>query len=100
MLAIQSTHGLQVPLSDESGILLVDEKYVQFVVGLANSKLELNGEKIKKLEKCCETAKLWPSISTSDEVVKDDDKEVTEAEVVSTHENTKEDEYREEIVDN
>ena len=23
-------------------------------------KLELNGEKIKKLEKCCEVAKFWP----------------------------------------
>ena len=99
MLAIQSTHGLQVPLSDESGILLVDEKYVQFVVGLANSKLELNGEKIKKLEKCCETAKLWPSSSIiSDEVVSSDEKEVTK--VVSKLENTKEDEYREEIVEN
>jgi tRNA wybutosine-synthesizing protein 3 len=101
VLAIRSTHGLQVPLSDESGILLVDEKYVQFVVGLANSKLELNGEKIKKLEKCCETAKLWPSSSSiSDDVVKDssDEKEVTK--VVSKLENTKEDEHRDEIVEN
>ena len=49
-----------MPLSDDKGILLVDEKYVQFVVSLANSKLELNGEKIKKLEKCCEVAKFWP----------------------------------------
>ena len=59
VLAIRSTHGLQVPLSDESGTLLVDEKYVQFVVDLANSKLDCNSEKIKKLEKSCITSKLW-----------------------------------------
>ena len=27
---------------------------------LTRYKLELNGEKIKKLEKSCEVAKLWP----------------------------------------
>ena len=59
VLAIRSTHGLQVPLSDESGTLLVDEKYVQFVVDLANSKLDCNSEKIKKLEKSCIASKLW-----------------------------------------
>ena len=50
-----------MPLSDESGTLLVDEKYVQFVVGLANSKLECNSEKIKKLEKSCVASNLWPN---------------------------------------
>lgn len=59
VLAIRSTHGLQVPLSDESGSLLVDQNYVNFVTNLANSKLELNGEKIRKLEKNCESV-LWP----------------------------------------
>jgi len=31
------------------------------VVGLANSKLELNSEKIKKLEKSCVASNLWPN---------------------------------------
>lgn len=64
VLAIRSTHGLQVPLSDETGRLLVDETYVQFVLNLANSKLELNGEKIRKLEKNCEP--LWPKESNAE----------------------------------
>lgn len=58
VLAIRSTHGLEVPLSDENGTLLVDKTYVAFVIGLANSKLNLNTEKIRKLEKNCEAA-LW-----------------------------------------
>jgi len=70
VLAIRSTHGLQVPLSDEKGMLLVDEKYVNFVINLANSKLELNGDKIKKLEKCCEAAKLWSSDDEGEEISK------------------------------
>jgi tRNA wybutosine-synthesizing protein 3 len=59
VLAIRSTHGLEVPLSDEDGTLLVDRRYVSFVTGLANTKLALNGEKIKKLEKNCANL-LWP----------------------------------------
>ncbi len=54
VLAVRSTHGLQVPLSDETGSLLVDENYVSFVIKLANSKLDLNTEKIRKLERTCE----------------------------------------------
>jgi len=96
VLAIRSTHGLQVPLSDDKGILLVDEKYVQFVVSLANSKLELNGEKIKKLEKCCEVAKFWPPSGDNE----NDASEVPK--VVSGEEEClkKKDEQRQEIVEN
>jgi len=73
VLAIRSTHGLQVPLSDESGTLLVDEKYVQFVVDLANSKLDCNSEKIKKLEKSCIASKLWPNENEENSEVVDVD---------------------------
>ena len=66
VLAVRSTHGLQVPLSDESGTLLVDETYVRFVTNLANSKLEMNGDKIRKLEKSCEAA-LWPDSDDDDD---------------------------------
>ena len=58
MLAIRSTHGLNVPLSDGAGTILVDKNYVEFAIGLANSKLALNAEKIRKLEKGC-AAVLW-----------------------------------------
>lgn len=54
VLAIRSTHGLQVPLSDESGNLLVEKVYVDFIVKQANTKLAQNAEKIHKLEKSCE----------------------------------------------
>lgn len=54
VLAIRSTHGLEVPLTDESGTLLVDKKYADFVLDLANSKLRINSEKIRKLEKGCD----------------------------------------------
>jgi len=70
VLAIRSTHGLQVPLSDESGTLLVDETYVNFVINLANSKLDLNGEKIRKLEKSCE-ATLWPDDDDTSEGIEE-----------------------------
>ena len=77
VLAIRSTHGLEVPLTDDqgktkytislrtalklhlfifSGNLLVDKKYVDFVLDLANSKLRFNSEKIRKLEKGCEAS--------------------------------------------
>ena len=39
-----------------SGNLLVDKKYVDFVLDLANSKLRFNSEKIRKLEKGCEAS--------------------------------------------
>ena len=55
VLAIRSTHGLQVPLSDESGNLLVEEPYVDFLVKQANTKLAQNAAKIQKLEKSCST---------------------------------------------
>ena len=54
VLAIRSTHGLQVPLSDEKGDLLIEEPYLDFLLRQANMKLGQNAEKIHKLEKNCE----------------------------------------------
>ena len=54
VLAIRSTHGLQVPLSDEEGQLLVEKPYVDFLIQQANAKLAQNAEKILKLEKSCQ----------------------------------------------
>ena len=53
VLAIRSTHGLQVPLSDEEGQLLVEKPYVDFLIKQANNKLAQNAEKIVKLEQSC-----------------------------------------------
>ena len=50
MAAVRSTHGLEVPLSDDDGVDLVDEKYVKFVVQKANAKLKENFARIQKFE--------------------------------------------------
>jgi len=49
-LAVRSTHGLEVPLTDTSGSVLVDRRYVDFVVGEANRKLAENEVKFKAYE--------------------------------------------------
>ena len=50
LLFCRSTHGLEVPLTDASGSLLVDRRYVDFVVGEANRKLAENEVKFKAYE--------------------------------------------------
>lgn len=68
VLAVRSTHGLEVPLTDENGTLLVDKAYIDFVLDQANAKLRLNCEKISKLEKSCEKI-IWPSSSSVSEII-------------------------------
>ena len=53
VLAVRSTHGLEVPLTDSSGRLLVDERYIKFVTEQANTKLLENENRIKKYEEIC-----------------------------------------------
>ena len=48
--AVRSTHGLEVPITDEDGALLVTEEYVSFIVEKANSKLRENFKRIAKFE--------------------------------------------------
>ena len=50
VVATRSSHGLEIPLTDDRGQLLVDKKYVDFVVSLANEKLKQNEEKHLKLK--------------------------------------------------
>ena len=53
VLAVRSTHGLEVPLTDNQGKLLVDQKYIEFVAEEANAKLVENETRIKKYESKC-----------------------------------------------
>ena len=53
VLAVRSTHGLEVPLTDHLGRLLVDQNYVDFVAGQANAKLLENETRIKQYEAKC-----------------------------------------------
>ena len=48
--AVRSTHGLEVPLTDEAGADLVTREYVTFIVEKANSKLRENFKRIAKFE--------------------------------------------------
>lgn len=79
--AIRSTHGLEVPLTDEEGEALVDENYIKFVVKKANAKLNENFLKIKKFEEKFKSyvesgPKIWekrkrPETCDQDKVVSD-----------------------------
>ena len=53
VLAVRSTHGLEAPLTDKLGNLIVDKRYVEFVVELANAKLAENEARIKLYERQC-----------------------------------------------
>ncbi|XP_076316176.1 tRNA wybutosine-synthesizing protein 3 homolog isoform X2 [Tachypleus tridentatus] len=46
-LAIRSTHTLEVPLS-KSGVVLVSDEYVKFIVGEANKKMFENQKRIER----------------------------------------------------
>ncbi|XP_014878195.1 tRNA wybutosine-synthesizing protein 3 homolog isoform X2 [Poecilia latipinna] len=47
LLAVRSTHGLEVPLSSH-GKLLVDEDYIQFLTQTANQKMEENLRRVQR----------------------------------------------------
>ena len=49
--AVRSTHGLEVPLTDDQGADLVSPEYVRFVVGKANIKMEENLKRIEKFQR-------------------------------------------------
>ncbi|XP_063114299.1 tRNA wybutosine-synthesizing protein 3 homolog isoform X2 [Cavia porcellus] len=48
MLAVRSTHGLEVPLSHK-GKLMVTEEYIDFLLNIANQKLEENKKRIGRI---------------------------------------------------
>ena len=59
MLAVRSSHGLEIPLADQNGELLVDRKYLNFITALANRKLRENQTRhLKFLSKLKEEIKV------------------------------------------
>lgn len=46
---MRSTQGLEVPIG-RNGVVLVEEKYLKFLIDEANAKMKLNFERIKMLE--------------------------------------------------
>ncbi|XP_004758238.1 tRNA wybutosine-synthesizing protein 3 homolog [Mustela nigripes] len=55
MLAIRSTHGLEVPLSHK-GKLMVTEEYIDFLLQIANQKMEENKKRIERFYNCLQHA--------------------------------------------
>uniref|UniRef100_A0A480UIH3 tRNA wybutosine-synthesizing protein 3 homolog n=2 Tax=Sus scrofa TaxID=9823 RepID=A0A480UIH3_PIG len=55
MLAVRSTHGLEVPLSHK-GKLMVTEEYIDFLLKIANHKMEDNKKRIERFYNCLQLA--------------------------------------------
>nr|XP_044994161.1 tRNA wybutosine-synthesizing protein 3 homolog isoform X3 [Jaculus jaculus] len=55
MLAVRSTHGLEVPLSHK-GKLMVTEDYIDFLLNIANQKMEENKKRIERFYNCLQCA--------------------------------------------
>ncbi|KAL7850931.1 hypothetical protein AOLI_G00212870 [Acnodon oligacanthus] len=55
IMAVRSTHCLEVPLSHK-GQVLVSEEYIDFLVGVANSKMDENLKRIERFYNCLKSA--------------------------------------------
>ncbi|KAF0874239.1 tRNA wybutosine-synthesizing protein 3 homolog [Hyaena hyaena] len=64
MLAIRSTHGLEVPLSHK-GKLMVTEEYIDFLLKIANQKMEENKKRIERFYNCLQHALEKETIANS-----------------------------------
>nr|XP_006217170.1 tRNA wybutosine-synthesizing protein 3 homolog [Vicugna pacos] len=63
MLAVRSTHGLEVPLSHK-GKLMVTEEYIDFLLKIANQKMEENKKRIERFYNCLQHALEKESVIT------------------------------------
>ncbi|XP_052586006.1 tRNA wybutosine-synthesizing protein 3 homolog isoform X1 [Peromyscus californicus insignis] len=70
MLAVRSTHGLEVPLSRQ-GKLMVTEEYIEFLVTIANQKMEENKKRIGRFYNCLQHAMERKTISNSHSEIKE-----------------------------
>ena len=62
----RSTHGLEAPLSDNCGRLIVSAAYIEFCIQRANAKLAENFSRIDKFEEqlCSLLADRRPEVAT------------------------------------
>uniref|UniRef100_A0A8C8ZWQ5 tRNA wybutosine-synthesizing protein 3 homolog n=1 Tax=Prolemur simus TaxID=1328070 RepID=A0A8C8ZWQ5_PROSS len=70
MLAVRSTHGLEVPLSHK-GKLMVTEEYIDFLLNVANQKMEENKKRIGRFYNCLQRALEREAISNSHPKIKE-----------------------------
>ncbi|XP_066232677.1 tRNA wybutosine-synthesizing protein 3 homolog [Saccopteryx leptura] len=64
MLAVRSTHGLEVPLCHK-GKLMVTEEYIDFLLKIANQKMEENKKRIERFYNCLQHALEREAITNS-----------------------------------
>ncbi|XP_061042425.1 tRNA wybutosine-synthesizing protein 3 homolog isoform X2 [Eubalaena glacialis] len=64
ILAVRSTHGLEVPLTHK-GKLMVTEEYINFLIKIANQKMEENKKRIERFYNCLQHALEKETISTT-----------------------------------
>ncbi|CAJ1087360.1 tRNA wybutosine-synthesizing protein 3 homolog [Xyrichtys novacula] len=55
LLAVRSTHGMEVPLTN-NGILMVDHEYIHFLTKIANQKMEENLRRIQRFHQNFQSA--------------------------------------------
>ncbi|XP_066124976.1 tRNA wybutosine-synthesizing protein 3 homolog isoform X2 [Saccopteryx bilineata] len=64
ILAVRSTHGLEVPLCHK-GKLMVTEEYIDFLLKIANQKMEENKKRIERFYNCLQHALEREAITNS-----------------------------------
>ncbi|XP_030721825.1 tRNA wybutosine-synthesizing protein 3 homolog isoform X2 [Globicephala melas] len=64
ILAVRSTHGLEVPLTHK-GKLMVTEEYINFLIKIANQKMEENKKRIERFYNCLQHALEKETISVT-----------------------------------
>ncbi|XP_029330960.1 tRNA wybutosine-synthesizing protein 3 homolog isoform X2 [Mus caroli] len=69
-LAVRSTHGLEVPLTHK-GKLMVTEEYIEFLLTIANQKMEENKRRIGRFYNCLQHAVKRETISNSHSKIKE-----------------------------
>ncbi|KAM9597441.1 tRNA wybutosine-synthesizing protein 3 homolog [Trichechus inunguis] len=70
MMAVRSTHNLEVPLSHK-GKLMVTEEYIDFLLNIANQKMEENKKRIERFYNCLQHALERETITNSHHKIKE-----------------------------
>ncbi|KAM9688601.1 tRNA wybutosine-synthesizing protein 3 homolog isoform 3-T3 [Trichechus inunguis] len=70
MMAVRSTHSLEVPLS-HNGKLMVTEEYIDFLLNIANQKMEENKKRIERFYNCLQHALERETVTNSHPKIKE-----------------------------
>ncbi|KAM9688600.1 tRNA wybutosine-synthesizing protein 3 homolog isoform 2-T2 [Trichechus inunguis] len=70
LLAVRSTHSLEVPLS-HNGKLMVTEEYIDFLLNIANQKMEENKKRIERFYNCLQHALERETVTNSHPKIKE-----------------------------